>query len=105
MDIIEFKHSRHNLIQSIFGRLEEDASLIAVEETEKKINVLLDKLEKAAEEDNNFGDSKAIEICCKEASTTEELVVFIHAVSSMSACPSHQFLQMIGMRKKGDSGE
>jgi hypothetical protein len=92
---VTFKHSRFNFIQSVYGGLSEDASLLAVDKTEERLDEVFNKINKAAKKHKNFTDCMAIEICLNEAKTMEELVIFIYKVSSESSCPTHPFLQML----------
>ena len=98
---LTFKHSRKNFIQSIYGGLDEDSSLIAVDETSNRLEQLFEEIDKASEEDDDFTDGKVIEMCCNKAESIEELVIFIHEVASASACPQHPFIQMITNAKGG----
>lgn len=102
---VTFKHSRFNFIQSVYGGLSEDGSLEAVEKTEQRLDELFEKIKLASDEDENFSDAKAIEICINEAITMEELVIFIYKVSSESSCPSHPFLQMLQQIKGSQGGQ
>ena len=106
---IKFKHQRFNTIQAVYGGLDEDASLLAVEQTEKRLEELFEQINAASKDNKDFADSEAIEMCVDKAQTTEELIIFIHKVSAESACPAHPFMQMLQMKpptQRGDgSGE
>lgn len=101
---VKFKHARKDFVQAVYGSLDEDASLLAVENTESRLEQLFDEINAKAKEDQTFTDSKAIEMCCNKAKTQEELIIFIHRVSAESACPTHPFIEMITRAQNGENG-
>lgn len=102
---VKFKHKRFNFIQAVYGELDEEASLLAVEECEKRLEELFDAINKAGKEDKDWTESKAIEMCYNKAATMQELIIFIHKVSEASACPQHPFIQMIAGAKPPRGGK
>ena len=102
---VTFKHTRFDFIQSVYGKLDEDSSLLAVESTETRLESLFKEINKASEEHKSFTDSMAIEMCLKKAETMEELLIFVHKVSAKSSCPQHPFIQMMQMPKGGGGEE
>jgi hypothetical protein len=101
---VTFKHSRFDLIQAIYGKLDEDSSLLAVESTETRLESLFKEINEASKDGKHFTDSMAIEMCLEKAETMEELLIFIHKVSAKIACPQHPFIEMMQM-PRGGGGE
>ena len=102
---LKFKHERLNFIQAVYGGLDEDASLLAVENTASRLDQLFEEIEEKAKDNPEFNESKVLELCCERAKSIEELVIFIHKVASESASEKHPFLEILKRfpRKEDDS--
>lgn len=103
---IKFKHRRFNIIQAIYGGLDEEASLLAVEQCDKRLDELFAEINEKSKDNKDWSESQALEMCYNKAESMEELIIFIHKVSAASACPSHPFIEMISsMRPPKDGGK
>jgi len=100
---IKFKHKRHDFIQSVYGSLDEEASFVAVEATRKRLEELFSEIEEAAKADDDFCETRALEMALQKAETNEEIVIFVHELAKASRCPSHGLIQMLmnGGQPKG----